>query len=204
MAERSWESQRKVFRVSCLFKNKDQSSGRKRGEKRRAAVCPGPSRPSGLRPGVNWGAQGEVRSSDLQTPGALAAAAHRPGPHFAAVVSLSPPPPPRRRPWLRPLGAGPRRLPTLLAQLCGAYAKPPPSQPGRGAFGCRVWRGEKNGGRSNAGPALGASEGLRRRVSADVSSAALGLWRPTDPGPGMTTPPQVDETSPTANSGQRP
>ncbi|CAD7677378.1 unnamed protein product [Nyctereutes procyonoides] len=125
------------------------------------------------------------------------------------LPTASPHPHPHPHPGARGCGLSEpdlaaRRLPTLLAQLCGAYAKPPPSQPGRGAFGHRVWRGEKNGGRSNAGPALGASEGPRRRVSVDVSSAALGLWRPTDPGPGMTTPSQRDETSPAANSGRRP
>ncbi|XP_030884666.1 uncharacterized protein LOC115941155 [Leptonychotes weddellii] len=125
------------------------SSGRERGEKRSAAIYPGALQAPRPQAGGCTGGPGDrsralTRRDPVPSP--------QPSTGQAQTVKQ---PRGSPHPHLGADGGGiserrPRRLPAPLAQLCGPCAQPPPSQRARGAFGRRVWWGEKNGGHSNA------------------------------------------------------
>lgn len=105
--------------------------------------------------------------------------------------------------WRRSLGS--RFLPTARspgATLRGLGEVPPSCGECR-TFERRAWRGEKNGGHSNAAKwPIGPS---RWRVYVVGSWPALWPWSRADAGPGVIPLPHLDEISPfTDNDGQRP
>lgn len=165
----------------------------------------GPSRPSGLGWRVRWGGPGtgcklcpaKTQAPSSQGPTGWAQAlkqqrTSRPTPTSISAIR-----------WRRPLGS--RFLPTARspgATLRG-LGEAPPSCGGRRTFERRAWRGEKNGGHSNAAKwPLGPS---RWRVYVVGSWPTLWPWSRADAGPGVTPLSQLDEISPfTDNDRQRP
>lgn len=143
---------------------------------------PGPSRPSGLRLAGDLGGPGTgrgLRPAETQRPRRRCPSA---SPRMKQLrASPHPPPPPWRR-WRRPLGAQTspaahspgatlRGLRQAAARASGLAA---PLDVGCG--GARRMAATRMPRR-----AVGAAEGLRRRVCVDASSAAFGPWSPTGP-----------------------